>query len=361
MSAAGAYDMAGNVKEWCWNSSGKGRLILGGGYNEPPYMFNDWDAKPPFERAGNFGFRLMQPASGPPVPKEATGDVPTAYRDYQKEKPVSEAVFRIYSSLYRYDKTPLNARVESVRETPDWRVERLSFQAAYGGERVLAYLFLPKRVPPPYQTVVMFPGAGALHQQSSSDTDTYEIKRSTYLVKSGRALAFPIYKGTYERHDDLQSDHPTTSSLYRDHVIMWSKDLGRTIDYLETRPELDLHKLALFGFSWGGTQSAILPALEPRIKVVVMESGGLYSERTSPEVDQINFAPRVKVPVLMVNAHYDHFFPLETSQKPLFRALGAPDQDKRHIVLEGFHVLPQYAVIKEALAWLDRYLGPVPQ
>ena len=41
---------------------------------------------------------------------------------------------------------------------------------------------------------------------------------------------FPVFKGTYERGDDLKSDYPNTSVSYRDHVIAWSKDLGRSID-----------------------------------------------------------------------------------------------------------------------------------
>ena len=49
-----------------------------------------------------------------------------------------------------------------------------------------------------------------------------------------------------------------------------------------------------------------------------------------------NFVSHVKVPVLMVNGKYDYFFPLETSQQPLFRLLGTPSQQAPH----SFRVWP---------------------
>jgi hypothetical protein len=66
----------------------------------------------------------------------------------------------------------------------------------------------------------------------------------------------------------------------------------------------------------------------------------------------------VTAPVLMINGRYDHFFPLETSQIPMFHLLAAPEKDKRHAVAETAHMVPRYIVIKESLPWLDRYLGP---
>ena len=91
-----------------------------------------------------------------------------------------------------------------------------------------------------------------------------------------------------------------------------------------------------------------------------MVSGGSF-EKVPAEVDSWNFAPRVKVPVLMLNGRDDFRFPLETSQVPLFRLLGTPEKDKRHVVVDGGHINPagRPDVMKEILEWWDRYLGPV--
>jgi dienelactone hydrolase len=222
---------------------------------------------------------------------------------------------------------------------------------------VIAYLFLPKKSKPPFQTVLYFPGSWALHIHSSSDLPDDNI--FGFIVKSGRALMYPIYKSTYERRDDLKSDMPNPTSLYRDHVIAWSKDLQRSIDYLETRSDIDLNKLAYFGFSWGGAMGSLLPAIETRLQACVLGVGGFSLLKTLPEVDQINFAPRVKQPVLLLSGRYDFFDPVETSQNPMFRLLGAPAQDKRHVLYNTSHAVPNNALIQETLAWYDRYLGAV--
>ena len=88
-------------------------------------------------------------------------------------------------------------------------------------------------------------------------------------------------------------------------------------------------------------------------------AGGFDSAKKMPEVDERNFAPRVKIPTLLVNGRYDNFFPLETSQNVMFRSLGTPERDKRHAVLEGGHVPSYEQMVKEILDWLDKYQGPV--
>jgi len=144
-------------------------------------------------------------------------------------------------------------------------------------------------------------------------------------------------------------------------VIAWAKDLGRSLDYLETRKDIDGTKVAYFGFSAGGAEGAALPAVEKRIKAAILYSGGLQlTIHYLPEADPFNFVTHVTIPVLMLNGRYDGAFPLESSQRPLFHSLGTPANDKKHVIYEGGHgAFPRPGAVRESLDWLDKYLGPV--
>ena len=358
MSPWGNYDMAGNVKEWVWTEAESGkRYVLGGAWDEPNYMFVDPDAQTPFLRASNIGFRCVKYIYPESIPKVAYDAVPTPRRDLSKEKTASDVLFQAYRSQYSYDKTPLNPSVESFGlGEEDWKAERISYTAGYGNERAIAYLLLPKQAKPPFQTVVFFPGSNALLLRKFS---LYTTASLDAILRSGRAVLYPVYKGTYERGDGMESDVPDMTSTWRDHVIMWVKDVSRAIDYAETRPELDHNKLAYYGYSWGAAMGAIVPAVEPRIKVCILALGGLEFQRSLPEVDPINFVSRVKQPVLMLNGRYDFFFPVESNQEPFYRMLGSKKDQKKHLLYDTGHNIPRNELIKETLNWLDQYLGPV--
>jgi hypothetical protein len=224
--------MAGNVKEWCWNTVAAERYLLGGAWNEPSYMFTDLDARPPLDRSAANGFRCVKYAGA--LPSNLTGPIPHPYRDYSKEKPASDPLYQAYRRTYAYDRTPLDARTESFDDShPYWRKERISFRAAYGNERVPAYLFLPKNAAPPYQTLVYFPGGDALAGVQSSESLGRGLIFIEFAMRSGRAVLFPIYSGTFERHFEL-----TGTNAWRDVSIQWEKDVSRSIDYLETRPAI---------------------------------------------------------------------------------------------------------------------------
>ena len=190
--------MAGNVKEWCLNEARGGtRLILGGGFGEPNYMFNHTDAQSPWERQSNFGFRCVKLDSPPNA--AAAAHIEVTLRDYLKEKPAADDVFKAYKALYAYDKGDLNAKVEETVLLEGSSLEKVTFDAAYGNERVTAYIFLPKNASPPFQTVVYYPGVFAFYDDRLDLSGVEETRG--FLLKSGRALIFPIYKGMYERRD----------------------------------------------------------------------------------------------------------------------------------------------------------------
>ena len=98
---------------------------------------------------------------------------------------------------------------------------------------------------------------------------------------------------------------------------------------------------------------------EKRVKLSVLIGGCFDFGEKLPEVNEINFAPRVTVPTLMINGRYDYFCSLKDAQDPMFKFLGTPENDKRHAVFEGGHIPPHDGLIKETLDWLDRYQGPV--
>jgi hypothetical protein len=64
------------------------------------------------------------------------------------------------------------------------------------------------------------------------------------------------------------------SHAFTEYMIQLVKDFRRSVDYLETRPDIDSGKLAYYGMSWGGWLGAIIPAVEERLGASVVLAGG---------------------------------------------------------------------------------------
>ena len=361
MSPFGAHDTAGNMREWVWNASGEERWILGGAWNEPSYVGTSPRSLSPFDRSAVNGFRCATYPTGTVVADALTAPRPIVPEDHRTAKPVSDEAYQILAKQFAYEPGPLNARIEWTNDSHrDYVRQRITFDAGYDEERTPLHLFLPKNAQPPFRTVVFSPGSAAFMNPGPSDKGmTMFLDAHEFVYKSGFALAYPVYDGSFERWRPMPD--LTGAELLRHERVSVAhrrQDLGRTIDYLETRQDIQSDRLFYLGFSRGAA-AIVHVALEPRLKSAILLSGGVV--RLPPEIYAPNYAPRMTIPVLMLNGRYDHIFPVETSQKPLFAFFGTPPEHKRHVIYDAGHFpLPRNEWIPEALAWLEKYVPATP-
>ena len=358
----GTADMVGNVREWVANPVDVDmRFLAGGSWISPTYIATIPEPASPFDRSETNGFRCVRTIE--PLPKEANGTITRVTRDFAHYRPASDDVYRAYQVMYSYPEIPLGATEEGmVRETRDWREQKVSLNAGYRGERLPAYLFLPKNVQPPYQAVVFFPSARVLDlTDSHGGLGLGDMEFFDYVLQSGRAVIYPIYQGMYERQQKM---HLPGASQDIQLTTDWAKDVARAVEYLQTRPDIEAKHLAYLGVSMGAADGLIASTVsQDKFETVVFLDGGFFLDAPQPGGDQADFAPRMKKPVLMVNGVNDYVFSVEKAQNPMFDALGTRPEDKKHVLLNTPHDVTEQRpiLVRTVLEWLDRYMGPVRQ
>ena len=353
---AGTFDMAGNVREWCWNDAGEGkRYILGGSWSDPDYMFYEPGARSPFRRLEDFGFRCARYLSD--VDSRLLEPIPNRRRDYTTEQPCSDAKFESYREQYSYVKGDLSASTIDHEPVDGFPHETIIFDTVYDKERIVAHLILPDpgKFKPPYQAVMVFPSSMALATKKLEPSKEYP----RFFVESGRAVFLPVYYGTYERNQGQLMNPPYADEtrIFSDSITRIAQDFSRSVDYLTTRKDIDGERLGYYSYSWGAVMGPVFLAADPqqRIKAAIFHGGGLMPTNGRPEVDPIHFLPRVRAAVLMLNGEYDALFPVESSQEPMAELLSR----KKHILYETGHFVPWDDLTREATAWLDTHLRPV--
>ena len=355
VSPRGVYDMAGNVREWTMNAREPGsRYILGGGFSDPMYLFSELYTQPELDRSAINGIRLIKRTGASPDLARAEAPIPQMMRAASTMKPVDDAVFKSYLALYDYDHTPLNGKLDARDSSEaDWVREDVSVDAAGVSGRLPVVVFVPRRAKPPYQATVIWPASDAMIMPSVKALPMWMVD---YIVRSGRIVIYPVYEGTLGRKT-LNSDDGIIAR--RDLDMRRTKEMRRAIDYAVSRPDVDSSRIAYVGASWGSRMAGLAVAVEPRFKTAILYVPGLGMTPVRPEVDPVNFLPRIRIPVLMLSGKYDSVFPVESSQLPFMNLLGTPAADKKRIAYEGGHFLPRPEMVSESLKWLDHYLGAV--
>ena len=353
-SPFGAYNMAGNVAEWCQNDSVAGFFTSGAAFGDPSYMFARYGTYPGLYASDRLGFRAAQrraPDAGP----DASAMRIAISSEVPKYVPTTAAEFEVLRSYYRYDKAPLAPEIIERIQAPDWVRETISFAGA-AGERTIAYLYLPIHAARPVQVIHYVPGTGVELGMMGLSNNMEAVVGGSVL--GGRAMFGVALRGYQERRSAAAGQEPPpTTAEFRDKIVNWVTDLRRGLDYLETRTDVDRDRIALVAQSSGARTGIPLAAVESRYQSVFFHGAGVSPGQASwvKGTNPIEFAPHIKGPTMMLQGRHDEAIQLETSAKPLLALLREP----KLVLYDGGHMSPPELIVKTLNAWLDQTLGPV--
>ncbi len=274
-------------------------------------------------------------------------------------------------------RVPLNAQIIDVKEFPGYRRERFIFTSR-PGMNVAGYVLTPTKKSGPHAAMICVPGHGRGVDdivgiddkgRQREDKAGYQHDFALQAVEHGMAavaiepMAFGCRRDpiTKKKGAGTSACQPAAGAalLFGETMIGWRVfDVMRTIDWIETRKDLDSARVGCMGISGGGTCTLFSAALEPRIKVA-MVSGYLNTFRDcilSLAHCMDNYVPGILQwaemydvagliaprPLFAESGTRDPIFPIEASKESFARVkkiYGVFDADNsiEHEIFEGVH------------------------
>lgn len=177
--------------------------------------------------------------------------------------------------------TSLASEVVNVVDVGDhWREEIIL--SSHANVEIPCFLLRPK--------IANYPGPAilALHGHGNGKSDTVGLTLGSANQDYGRQMVragyvvftfdfFPFGRRRETEHNAMPGfEYSCNSTLIR--TLLWGynlltlnlTDAFRALDYMQTRPEVDSHRIGVMGCSYGGTTSMYTAILEPRIKAAVL-------------------------------------------------------------------------------------------
>ncbi len=277
------------------------------------------------------------------------------------------ATFRlVIQDRFVYDRSaPLDVAAEQIDEG-EWIHVTAQINTAYRDakgrwERMAVHLYLPKGIDARqgYQAVLYCPGGDArMLPRIRPIPEEYGLDA---IVRGGRAVVCPIYQGMYERR---YQSHNVDAKTREERRLCFGQDMMRAIDYLQQRGDINMNQVGYYGFSFGAEWAGSLVAVEPRLRAVVFEAGGLLNTSSLRKerllLEWRHYLPQIQVPVLMINGQFDPIYPVKESQEPMFNLLGSPIKE-HYVHPNGHHMLPPLVKFDQIQRWFDQHLGTPTQ
>lgn len=267
------------------------------------------------------------------------------------------------AKYYDYDHAlPLEDTVTLISDTAGFSMYGVSYISVHN-KRVTGLLSVPAKSDKPAPVIILLHGLG-----DRKTVDYIQAGHNIFLDSGYAVLRIDVANhGNRKEHNYDFSLTDGYRYWTRSLVSQTVFDLRRSIDFLETRPEVDAERIGFFGISLGGIIGTIFSGVDERLKVpVIALAGGNLSlmfgldaltEDTKDFfsiIDPINFvaniAPR---PLLMINAENDEVIAPLTS-KLLFNKAKQPKQiiwyPSRH------RDLPIQEAYPDGVSWYNDHL-----
>lgn len=293
---------------------------------------------------------------------------------------------------------PLNATI--TRTTPStslggYRIEHLWFESL-PGLRVTANAYVPDG-PGPFPAVIGTAG----HADEGKASPTYQNAWVSLARRGFLVLAYdPVGQGERLEYLDPVKGGSRVGIGTREHSMTGQQlvltgrtigaymvqDMRRALDYLETRPDVDRRRIAVAGNSGGGTQAALLGAVDPRLAAIVVSCymtswrdmwttpGPQDAEQILPGfvangLDFADFAIAAAPRGFLVSSAIQDYFPIAGSRAvsaelaPIYVTLGAADKLARveNDATHGWTQPLREGAYRALGAWLDRPGADAPE
>lgn len=288
---------------------------------------------------------------------------------------------------------PLNARIVEVKDMEFYRIEK-GYITSEPGVEIPFYLMVPNTGNAPYPLVIATHGHGDRWKEIIVGEFDSEVEQEKCLsedmavglqaVQAGYAVLAPDVRGFGEMGRTEEIDNGKNKSCIEMHRIatMYGRtligervhDMGRLIDYAETRPEIDTGRIVITGNSGGGMVAMFTAAIDERISLAVPASYFCKFDHSIvpishcpcnliPGIMQLGemydiaglIAPR---PVLMVHGDVDHIFPIQGTLdafehlQKIYSAMGHPERCELYVGHGGHRYYKErvWSFVKEQLA-----------